>query len=201
MSDDVEEQLGRLTPRGVRLELRSQVLGAVLAHLQTATRGTEEVVGKAESVCGVSLRQPPPSPWLRRAAAAVAASLLVGIGLNVWVNKESARRLAELFGPPPISKGAMEIAEDVQTMTDARTGQWVYGRLAVPTSPAVFAAARAEYCEQVKMLIDELQTVSKDFDHETLQKSFEMDRHRAGGNRGDSTDCQRRLRLDYRCTA
>jgi hypothetical protein len=138
---------------------------------------------------------------LHRAAAAVAASLLLGIGLNVWVSKESERRLAELFGPPPVSRRAMEIAESIERITDAETGRWVYRRLAVPISSAAFAAARAEYCERVKKLIDQLQTVSKDFDHETPQKAFEMDRYRSRGDRGDSTDCQRRFRLDYGCPA
>jgi hypothetical protein len=141
------------------------------------------------------------SPWLRRAAAAVAASLLLGIGLNVWVSKTSEQHLAKLFGPPPVSKRAMEIAKDVEGITDAETGRWVYRRLTAPISPRAAAAARAEYYGKIQKLIDELQTVSKDSYHETLQKGPEMDRDRAGRTGGDSTDCQRHLRLDYRFTA
>ena len=130
MNDDVEQRLGRLTPRGVRPELREQVLGAVESELHEGT--AVQAAAPTQSHCEPSLDEAPPSPWLRRAAMAVAASLLLGIGLNVWVSKASERHLAELFGPPPISKGAMEIAKDVEAITDAETGQWVYRRLTVP---------------------------------------------------------------------
>jgi hypothetical protein len=141
------------------------------------------------------------SPWLRRAATTVAASLLLAIGLNVWVNKASDRYLAQLVGPPPVSKGATEVAKTVADITDAQTGQWVYRRLTVPPQPGAVAAAYAKYCDGVKKLIDELQTASKDSYRETPQEDSEMDRDRAGRIGGDSTDCQRRLRLDYRYTA
>jgi hypothetical protein len=140
-------------------------------------------------------------PWLRRAAMAVAAALLLGIVLNVWASKASERRLAQIFGPPPIAKGAMEIAKDIEKISDAETGQWVYRRLTMPRQPGDGAAAYAKYCDGVKRLINELQTVSKDSYHETPQKDFEMDGNRAGRIDGDTTDCQRLVRLDYRCTA
>ncbi len=80
----------------------------------------------------------------------MAASLLLGIGMNVWVSKASERHLAELFGPPPISKGAMEIAKDMETITDEETGQWVYQRLTMPRPPGAAAAAYAKYCSERK---------------------------------------------------
>jgi hypothetical protein len=146
-------------------------------------------------------KPPTDSPWLRRAATAVAASLLLGIGLNIWAAKASEQRLARLFGPPPISKQAMEIAKDVEKITDAQTGQWVYRQLAMPRKPGDAAVAYSKYRDTVKRLIDELQTVSKDSCHETLQKDTEMDRGHTGCVGGRRFDCQRRVRLDYRCTA
>ena len=91
MNDDIEQLLGRLTPRGVRPELRPQVLAAVASQLEAE----------------------PASPWLRRSALAVAASLLVGIAMNIWASHAAERRLARLFGPPPVSKQAMELANAV----------------------------------------------------------------------------------------
>ncbi|MFZ1934775.1 MAG: hypothetical protein WCB27_20735 [Thermoguttaceae bacterium] len=255
MNDDVEERLSRLTPRGLRPELREKVLGAVADELQAAPKehgspspgqrpGEVDPVNSALSArrandsanswpvgptderddsaspgrcpglgeptglrpteptsATVAASTPTDSPWLRRAATAVAASLLLGIGLNVWVSETSARHLAELFGPPPVSKRAMEIAKDVAAVTDAQTGKWVYHLFTMPVSPAAIAAAHTEYYSTVKKLIDALQTVSKDSYRETPQKDLEMDRYRAGRGGGDSTDCQRRFRLDYRYTA
>jgi len=216
MSDDIEQRLGRLTPRGVRPELHEKVLGAVASELEgsngvpllgTSSAGRKpskrhclfQAVAQVGEKCGPSAKAD--SPWLRRAAMAVAASLLLGIVLNVWVSKASERRLAQLFGPPPISKGAIEIAKTVETITDAETGQWVYRQFTMPRRAGDAAAAYAKYCSRLKRLINELQTVSKDSYHETPQKDSEMDRYRAGRTGGDSTDCQRRVRLGYRCTA
>jgi hypothetical protein len=213
MNDDLEQGLGRLTPRGVRPDLREKVLAAVTAELQSAGGvpfpgiDSTPVAAHDENEHGpapVAPTSPPAkadSPWLRRAAVAAAASLLLGIGLNVWVSNAADRHLAALFGPPPVPKGAAEIASDVAAFTDAATGRWVYRRLTAPIPPDALAAAHAKYSEQVQKLIDELQTASKDPYHETRQKDAEMDGDRAPRVRGHSTDCQRRIRLDYRCTA
>jgi hypothetical protein len=179
MNDEIEQLLSRLTPRGARPELRPQVLDAVASQL----------------------RAEPASPWLRWSALAVAASLLAGIGLNVWVSRASERHLARLFGPPPISKRAMEVANDVAKITDAETGRWVYQRLTVPRTSANGQAAYAKYCAIVKRLIDELQSVSKDTYHATPEKDIEMERDRSGRTGGDRTGCQRPVRLDYRYAA
>jgi hypothetical protein len=212
MSDDLERRLGRLTIRGVRPEVRAQVLAAVESELQrggsataaptaVARKGTEEVVGKTLDSTELRLRQPPPSPWLRRAAAATAAGLLLGVGLNLWVTKESQRRFAQLFGPPPVSKRAMEIAKDVEAITDAETGQWVYRQFTVLRRRGDDAAAYARYCDTVKQLIDELQTVSKDTYHEAIQEDPEMDRGHTRCVGGSAAYCQCRDHLEDRCTA
>jgi hypothetical protein len=198
MNDDVEQRLDRLTPRGVRPELREQVLGAVENEL---TKGTEEVVGETWRIMDNVLRQPPPSPWLRRASMAVAASLLLGVGLNLWATQASENRLAQLFGPPPISMRAMEIANDVERIADAKTGQWVYRQLTVPRQPGDAVAAYTKYRDAMNRLINELRTVSKDTYHETPQKDPEMDRGHTGCPVGNRFDCQRLVRLDHRYTA
>jgi hypothetical protein len=146
MNDDLEQVLSELTPRGVRPELRPRVLEAVASQL----------------------RAKPPSRWLRLAALATAASILVAIGLNVAVNRSADRNLAQLVGPPPAHS-------DGESMT------------------AYYAA--------LGRIINELQTPSKDFRHETPQKGPEMDGRGAGRARGDRSGCQRLVRVDYQYTA
>ena len=221
MNDEVEQRMEGLTPRGVRPELRRQVLAAVDAELQgnhdttgtgvpllgtssavSALRGQHcmlQAVAHANEKCEPSAK--PDSPWLYRATIAVAASLLFGISLNLWASAASQSRLAQLFGPPPISKRAMQLANDVGRITDAKTGQWVYRHLTVPRLPSDGAAAYEQYGDAVKRLIDELQTVSKDSYYETPQKDPQMDRGHSGCIPGNRFDCQRRVRLDHRCTA
>ena len=160
MNDDIEQRLGRLTPRGVRPELRPRVLAAVANELEVA----------------------PASPWLRRSALAVAASLFLGIAMNIWVNEASERRLAELFGPAFMSNQAMEVAESGGKNTD-------------------MPAAYARYCAAVIQLSDDLQSTAKDFHYETPEKDTQMDRDRPGRTGGDRSGCQRGVRLDHRYTA
>ena len=176
MDDNMERLLSELTPSGVRPELRPRVLEAVASELLKETQ----------------------SRWLRLAALATAASILLGIGMNVWVSKASEQRMAELFGPPPVSKQAMDLAEAVAKITDAQTGQWVYRQMTAsrPTGDGL-----AKYHEILNELIREQHIVSKDTYHETPEKDSEMDRDRTGSAFGDPASGQCRVRLDYRCTA
>jgi hypothetical protein len=258
MSDDVEQRLDRLTIRGVRPEVRGQVLAAVESELQNALAapkghgspspgqrpgetGPVQPVLSAQRANGSPNGWPvgpteeqslPPSPgrcpglgerlglqpteplakppaaianadsrWLRRAAMVTAAGLLVGISLNVWVTKSSERRFAQLLGPTPVSKRAMEIAKDIEAITDAQTGQWVYRQFTASRRHGNDAAAYATYCNTVKRLIDELQTVSKDSCHEAIQEDPEMDRGHTRCVGGSAAYCQCRRHLEDRCTA
>jgi len=178
-NDDLEQLLGRLTPRGVRPELRPRVLAAVASQWE------------AEAA----------SPWLRRSALAVAASLLLGIAMNVWASRAAERRLAQLFGPPPVSKQAMELAKAVEEITDAKTAQWVYQQFAAARPSGDGIAAYAAYNDLLRRLIEESSNLSKGPYDETPQESSQMDGDRPGRAGGDRTDCQRGVRLDYRYTA
>ena len=88
-NDEMQQRLGRLTPRGVRMELRGQVLGAVASRLQREL----------------------PSGWLRRAAMVTAASILLGVVLNVWANWAADRQMVRLLGLPPPRQMATSPAE------------------------------------------------------------------------------------------
>lgn len=179
MHDDVEQLLNRLTPRGIGAELRPRVLAAVASQLEVE----------------------PPSPWLRRSALAVAASILVGIAMNVWASEVAERRLAQLFGPPPVSKQIMKLANAVEEVTDAQTAQWVYQQFAAPRPSGDGLAAYEAYSDVLRRLIDESSIISKEFYGETPKKDSQMDRDRPGRAGGDRSGCQRGVRLDYRYTA
>jgi hypothetical protein len=175
-NEDIEQLLGRLSPRGVPPELRPRVLAAVASRLQTR----------------------PETFWRRRFALAAAASILVGIGLNVWACKASDLRMARLFGPSPLSKQALDLVNTVEKATDAQTGQWVLRQI---TARLPSDDAFTKYDAVVKKLIHELQIVSEEPKHETPEKDTQMDRHRLGGAAADHFDCQRHIHLDHRYTA
>ena len=149
---------------------------------------------------------PCPSPegrgenfWLRRAAWAVAASLLLGIAMNVSASLSSERHLARLYGPPPVSQQVMELAKMVEKATDAETARWVCRQMTVTRRSSPDALAK--HYASVRQLIDELQTASKGSYHETPEKDTQMDRDRSWRTPGDRSGCQRHLRLDFRFTA
>ncbi len=174
MNDDMEQLLARLTLRGPGAELRPKVLAAVASQL----------------------KEEPASPWLRWSAWAVAASILVGIVMNVAVNDAGQRHLAAIYGPPPVSKRAMELARTVEQVSDAQTAEWVYQRFAAPRRSEEGLAAYMAYSDMLKRIIN-----SKEPFNETSQKDPQMDRDRPGRPGGDRSDCQRPLRVDYRFTA
>jgi hypothetical protein len=177
MTDDVEQLLSQLTPRGVRAEVRPRVLGAVEAELAA----------------------PAASPWARRAALAVAASLLVGVALNVYAGVSSKRQLARLFGPPPVSRRAMELAKVIEEVTDRQTAQWLCQRMAAPRPASPDDLAR--HYATVQQLIRELESPPKGSYHETPEEDPEMDGHRPRRVRGDTSYRQRDFCLDYRYPA
>jgi hypothetical protein len=167
--EHVEQMLHRLTPRGAAPELREQVLAAV----------------------GRELSAERPSRWQRRLGLAVAASILLGIVLNMWANKATDRRLARLYGPPPTPRQIAEVAEMVASVTDAQTGRRVRQQLSAawwsrPTAPI------QSICSS-QQILEELEITRKEQRHEDPQ-----DRRR--GDR-DTSDCQRDLGLEDRLTA
>jgi hypothetical protein len=135
MNDDMDQLLGRLTPHGPRAELRPQVLAAVAGQLQADRE----------------------SRVFRRSALTVAALIVFGIVLNIGLSRASDRRIAKLFGPPPLSKQALEIAEFVGQATDAETGRWVYQQVATSIASSDGHAAYAAYCGMLQRLIAETQ--------------------------------------------
>ena len=97
MNDDVEWILNGLMPRGAAAELRDRVLRAVAAEL-------------------VAPQRSPPLLARRdvRAALAMAALLLVGVLLNVWVIRSDDARQARLYGAGPLPRAIHETVQMAQ---------------------------------------------------------------------------------------
>jgi hypothetical protein len=180
MSEDIERRLDHVIPRGAPPELRARVLAAVADELRA--------------------RPAPPASLLRslRPAIAVAASVLVGLGLNLWVNDRLDRRLAIVLGPPPPRRQVAEIADDVASITDPATGRWVYQRLAA-SRPDPDEARRSAV--RLRRMIRQLTANDEETVDETLQEDPQMDRDRRGSRDRPPADPQRRLRLAHRGTA
>ncbi len=107
MNDDLPQPFGRLTPRPAPEELRARVLDAVAHELARRTWPRLERV----------------FDW------AVAASLVMGIGLNVWQQWADEAWQVRLYGPLPVLRTIADVAHAVESVTDAQTGQWVQQRL------------------------------------------------------------------------
>ena len=107
MNDDVEEILGRLAPHGPEKALRTDVLAAIDREFGRQ-RGARRV---------------------RWAALAAAALLSASVGLNLWTDQKIDARLAQIVGPAPLDRQALELANDIASVTDAETGRWFYQRI------------------------------------------------------------------------
>ena len=108
MNHDSERLLEQLVPCPAPPELRQRVLAAVTREL----------------AAGRPLR------WERWCGLAVAAGLLLGLGLNAWVVQAQEQRLARLYGPRPVPQQIVELARAVESVTDAETAQRVQQQLA-----------------------------------------------------------------------
>jgi hypothetical protein len=178
MNDDIERRLSQSTPRGAPPELRARVLDAVAAELPSA--------------------EPASSGQPLRLAIAIAASVLAGLWLNVWVTDRLDRRLAVVLGPPPVRRQAAEIAADVASITDPSTGRWVYQCLSA-SRPDSNDARR--YAIRLRLMIQQLTANLEETADETLQKNPQMDRDHHGSHDRHPADLQCLFRMERRNTA
>ena len=112
-------------------------------------------------------------------------------------------RVAQIFGPPKISKQAAEMAKAVEEVTDEQTARWVCEQMTVRRPPRDVSK---KYFTTVGRLIQELQTVTKDFSHATSEQETpktdpEVDRNRAGRLDGDTSRRERLVPLVFEYTA
>ena len=111
--EEMERILRQATPRGADAALRPRVLSAVARGLSAPSRFR----------------------WERIFWRAAAAAILLGVLLNYWVTVQGKERLAQIMGPPAVSRRAAELAADIAAITDEATGRWAYDRLAASRRP------------------------------------------------------------------
>ncbi len=176
MNHDIERLLDELTPRGPAPELRDRVLAAVGDALAEASR-------------------PARFRYRLRPGLGVAASLLASLLMNYLVNASVDRRLTAVLGPRPVPRQAVEIAAEIATLTDSRTGQWAFERLAASRSPS---ADPEYYPVQLQELIRQVTGDLEEPSHETSKESTQVDRDLRGRIDRDPPGAQRLLRLEQR---
>ena len=101
-TDPVEPMLRRFMPDGPDAHLRSQVLGAVARELASDKRHR-----RLRTLLGPG--------WL------VAASIVLGAGLNFWAMAAERARDARLYGQRPTPRAIVEVVEAVRSVTDRET--------------------------------------------------------------------------------
>ena len=176
MNQDIERLLDDLTPRGPGPELRDRVLAAVGDALAEA-----------------------PTPACRRLrfrpGLGVAAALLVSLLINHIVNASLDRRLAAVLGPPTVPRQAAEIAAEIAVLTDSRTGQWAFERLAASQSQSVDPQ---HYPVRLQELIRQVTGDLEEPSHETSEENPQVDRDLRGSIDRHPPGAQRLLRLEHR---
>jgi hypothetical protein len=145
MNPDPEPLLQQLTPRGADAAVRARVLALVASELDAKSR----------------LR------WHYRCGLAVSASLLLGILFNVGVSWNYERRLALLYGPPPIPAPVVEIAQAVESVTDAPTAHWLEQRFALAHRPS---SSLADHLQQMERILQDFESVRKEGSREKTQE-------------------------------
>ncbi len=107
MSDELPEIFARLKPRPAPAKLRTQILAGVESHLTRRTKPR----------------------WERAIELAVAASVVLGIGLNVWQVQSAEAWQLRVFGPAPVPAPVTEVAGMAASVTDPATGKLIEERL------------------------------------------------------------------------
>ena len=176
MNQDIERLLDELTPRGPAPELRAPGSGR-----------RWECAGRDFPARGRRLRFRP--------GLGVAAALLASLMMNYLVNASVDRRLTAVLGPPPVPRQAAEIAAEIATLTDSRTGQWAFERLAASRSPSVDTQ---HYPVQLQELIRQVTGDLEEPSHETSEESPQVDRDLRGSIDRHPPGAQRLLRLEHR---
>jgi hypothetical protein len=116
MNDEPPEIFARVTPRGAPAELRARVLSAVDGQLADQSCATAGLSSSAD-------RAPARPRWERILEIAVAASLLLGIGLNAWQWRSDVEPKSRFDDASPILAGISDLSETIALVTDQQTAQ------------------------------------------------------------------------------
>ncbi|HBO43138.1 MAG TPA: hypothetical protein DD670_04225 [Planctomycetaceae bacterium] len=198
MTDELEKRLKAATPRGARAELRSAVLDRVATVL--AEEPGRESGGEPEPIASpASSRR---MSWESRLAWTVAASLLIGVGLNFAAIRITDGRLAA-YQPEPEVLSPQELVVELARTDLEKSDFWDRRRFVV--NRASSRARDEEAFRRYHDLLGQCLTLDKEpfdvFGKETRQKDPEVDVHRLREPSGDHSGWQCPGGLDHRYTA
>ncbi|MGA2059550.1 MAG: hypothetical protein ABSG67_03640 [Thermoguttaceae bacterium] len=176
MNHDPEQILALLKPCPTTGQLRSKVLSAIDGQLRESRRWRLQ----------------------KRIGLITLAMVIIGAGLNIWVDHNVSRRIAALFPPPTPSRDAVEIAAFVSKYTDPQAGQWVYRQLAVDQS---YSFSPENYFAYIQKITAESEILFKDRFYEKSEKNSPLDGHKPGNIDRNPADMRGMLFLDSRLTA
>jgi len=197
MTDELEKRLKAATPRGAPTELRSVVLdrvAAVLAEAPGVEPGEEP-----KPVASPSARR---MSWESRLAWTVAASLLIGVGLNFAAIRITDGRLAA-YEPEPEVLSPQELVVQLARADLEKSDFWDRRRFVVnrASSRARDEEAFRRYHDLLRQCLTSAKEPIDVFGKETRQKDTEVDVHRLRGPSGDHSGWQCPGGLDHRYTA
>ena len=146
MSDELPPPFDQVTPRGASDELRARVLAALNRELapQGETVAPPELAAMGATAGLSSSALPCPASVVSRrrsrtletfSARAVAASLLIGIGLQAWQWRLERQIEASYYGPKPMPSAVADLVRAVESVTDKQTGRLIGERLMAGTRP------------------------------------------------------------------
>jgi hypothetical protein len=193
---DVEELLGRLTPRRADRAWRDSVVSRVVGELESAGEGGSSddlPICNEENLTRVAF--PTTSPrlarWDLRLATTAVFLLVAGVGLNVVVSQSGATRIDRLLASPEVPRIYVQYGEVVESVTDPETGRTVQERLlAMRGSPAVDGSSRARF-QALQRRLTSWALTGRGWLNESSIEGRQMGRDRDGrDNRGASYRCR-----------
>lgn len=174
MKNDIQRILESLTPCGAPADLRGRVLESVARELPVIRRSPTRR-----------------ARWDLRIAMAVAASLILGVVLNIGAIRSDDARQARLYGPDPLPREIRRTVEIAEQVAGPECAEWVRQRLvsARQSGRGGDPPAIDRYHQQLMQLA----MTERRFNH--AEKDPQVDRHRLGRPDRSALDCQRRFRV------
>jgi hypothetical protein len=181
MNNDIERRLSELRLPGPGPALRERVLAAVASELKFG--------GKP-----VRMRR----RFRISPALAIVACLGGSLLLNHLVSSALDRRLARLLGPPLVPRQAAELAAEIASITDAKTGRWALARL---TACGSQGSDPRHHANRLQTLIRELTADVEGNPDETPQENSQVGRDLRGSRDHPASGAERLVRLEHWNTA
>jgi hypothetical protein len=173
MNGDPERFLEQVPLRGAPPHLRDRVLARV----------TRELTAPAQV------------RWTGWAGVAVAAGLLLGVALNAVVVRVQEARLAALYGPRPVPRPLVELAETVAAVTDEQTASWFQHEWLQAVGPRPTLGRANSWIDYNSQIL------GKEWWNEEAPQDPQSHPDRRRGVSGAGPDRQRGLGLDHGLTA